>query len=70
MAEEEEKECCHVEIEKADNGWIVEYRVPTKSKGTFDNMSSTKHEKVFKTDEEDQAFDLFRKLKKAEKPMY
>lgn len=74
MEYEEEKEgkeesCHHVRIEKADNGWVVEYSTKKKAKSKFENMSYMEHKKVFTDSDEDKAFEFFKKMKKSETKM-
>lgn len=60
----------NAEINKATNGWVVCYSTkelqPWQKK--TDHIEWTKKEIVFKTEEEDAAFDKFKMLKKMEMP--
>lgn len=62
----EEGKVGHVEIEKADNGWVVEYSVKGKSpnKNSMDHMDYNKTRKIFSTEEEDKAWALYVEYKK------
>ena len=53
------------EIEKADNGWVVEYTIKKKTEmnKTFGESYPDKHKELFSTEEEDKAWDRFKALK-------
>lgn len=62
----EEGRVGHVDIEKADNGWVVEYSVKEKSSkpNSMDHMEYKKNRKIFSTEEEDKAWELYVEYKK------
>lgn len=67
--EKEEMKGVHwVEIEQADNGFIVEWscRASSKGGGELEHVGSTRKKKLYPMEKEDEAWNKFRELKKAE----
>jgi hypothetical protein len=59
---------CWVDIKKADNGYIVSYSVKEKKLGAgkYDHVEHTEKKMLFNEKQEDEAFQLFVKMKKKE----
>lgn len=56
-----------VRIEDADNGFIVEWSErEEKKEGCMDHCDYNNHKKLFASEKEDEAWTLFKTLKKAE----
>jgi len=53
----------YVNIDMADNGWIVSFDVEGNKKSKFDNCSYQSCKHVFDEDELDEAFEFFKILK-------
>jgi hypothetical protein len=70
--EMEMDECCYVQIERADNGWVVKWTAMSKqkSKDPYSMGNRKEKKKIFLDSDEDSAFELFKSLKKKEKSGY
>lgn len=67
-----EPKVCWVNIDKADNGYIVRYstREPKIGAGKYDHVESTEKTMLFNKEQQDEAFELFVKMKKKELDNY
>lgn len=63
---------CDVNIKRASNGWTVMYREKKSVPGRkdCDHVESTSESLVFTSDQEDEAFEKFKSLKKMETDSY
>jgi hypothetical protein len=52
-----------VEIEMANNGYVVRYSVKESKPGSMEHCEWLSKSFVFSTEQEDEAFDLFKKMK-------
>lgn len=59
---------CWSKIEKADNGWVVEWTEKKKKEGGghFEDMVHVEHKKVFGKEEKDAAWETFKEYKMQE----
>ena len=65
--EYDQPEVVWIEIEKADNGFVVEYSEKEKRKeGCMEHCDHIRRSQVFTSDEEDKAWEMFIDLKKRE----
>jgi hypothetical protein len=65
--ENHQPEVCWIEIEKAENGFVVEYSEKEKKEhGDMTHCDYIKKTHVFNSEEEDKAWEMFIDLKKRE----
>lgn len=54
----------HCSIDTADNGYIVEWsEKEEKPEGSMEHCNYTNHKKIFTSKQEDEAWELYKKLK-------